>query len=189
MLVLVSYPAEPMKSPPPTNITPQDEPQPGAGSSPVSSDKKQLLRNQFYQYMHRRQLKKTKSRHLVLEYFLTLESGHHQTAESVYNSLADQGYKVGLATIYRTLNLMTAAKVLEQHSFQQNSTIYEINYPHMHHDHLICIDCGLIKEFEDHEIENRQLTISKALGFELEFHKLELFGKCLTPQCSHRTVS
>ena len=148
-------------------------------------DKKQLLRKKFQQFINHRQLKNTKSRQIVLEYFLTLKSGHHESAENVYKSLSKQGYKIGLATIYRAINLMTEAKVLEHHTFRQSSSVYEVNY--MHHDHLVCLDCGLIKEFEDSAIEARQLAISKTLGFQLEFHKLELFGKCLTPNCSQLT--
>lgn len=148
-------------------------------------DPNQLLQMKFQSFLESRHLKFTRSRKIILEYFLNLGSGTHQNVESIYKNLSAQGFKIGMATIYRTIHLMTECGILEQHAFQQSSGVYEVNYPHMHHDHLVCLDCGLIKEFEDLEIENRQLSIAKKLGFKLQSHKLELFGKCLTPHCIH----
>lgn len=120
-----------------------------------------------------------------MDHFLSLKKGHHESAESVYKNLNEQGHKMSLATIYRSINLLVEADILVQHSFHQSSWVYEINYPNMHHDHLVCLDCGEVKEFEDEQIEQRQILVANKLGFKLMFHKLELFGTCTIEDCPH----
>ncbi|MFZ2890456.1 Fur family transcriptional regulator, partial [Sulfuricurvum sp.] len=47
-----------------------------------------------------------------------------------------------------------------------------------HHDHLICTSCGIITEFVDEAIEERQQEISEALGFKMEEHSMQIYGLC-----------
>ncbi|RYZ84044.1 MAG: transcriptional repressor, partial [Proteobacteria bacterium] len=47
-----------------------------------------------------------------------------------------------------------------------------------HHDHLICLTCHKVIEFENEEIERLQEQVAKKLGFKLTKHSLELFGTC-----------
>ena len=140
-------------------------------------------------YFHNNLLKKTKTRVMVANYFIKLGESKHVSAEQVYYDLNDndKNAKVALATIYRCINLLVKAKVLIQHNFHNLNSVFELAYPFSHHDHLVCLDCGKIKEFEDELIEQQQLTIAKNLGFNLEFHKLELFGKCTLAQCEQKT--
>jgi Fur family transcriptional regulator, ferric uptake regulator len=59
---------------------------------------------------------------------------------------------------------------------------------HRHHDHLICTECGRIEEFHEERIEDLQVEIAKARGFELTSHDLRLMGVCAKCQRS-RTVA
>jgi Fur family transcriptional regulator, ferric uptake regulator len=63
--------------------------------------------------------------------------------------------------------------------------VFELNEG-THHDHLVCIDCGLVEEFFDGEIESRQQAIAKERGFKLQEHALALYGACTKENCPHR---
>ena len=56
----------------------------------------------------------------------------------------------------------------------------------MHHDHIICLDCGRIEEFLDDRIEELQEKAAQEKGFIVEGHKLNVYGRCKNgPSCQH----
>jgi Fur family ferric uptake transcriptional regulator len=63
--------------------------------------------------------------------------------------------------------------------------VFELNLG-AHHDHLVCLDCGLVEEFFDEEIEKRQQNIAAERGFKLAEHALSLYGNCTKENCPHR---
>jgi len=63
---------------------------------------------------------------------------------------------IGYATIYRTLKLLAESGLAEERRFENGFTRFEYKNPNAHHDHLICIDCGCIFEFENESIEALQ---------------------------------
>lgn len=127
-------------------------------------------------YLSRKQLKQTKQRRVVVSHFLQLDA--HVDAEDLYESVRSQGHNIGLATIYRTLNLLKDAGLVEQQSFADGRAVYEVLKPGNHHDHLVCTDCGVIVEFENDEIEDLQNQVALKHGFVLTSHRLELYGRC-----------
>ena len=127
-------------------------------------------------YLARNQLKQTKQRKTIVEYFLTLHS--HLDAEELHEAVRKDGHNIGLATIYRTLNLLTEAGLVEQKNFQDGKSLYEVILPNEHHDHLVCLDCGKVVEFENDEIERLQEVVAEQHGFELISHTLDMFGRC-----------
>ena len=127
-------------------------------------------------YLSRNQLKQTKQRKIVVSHFLNLDS--HVDAEDLYESVRSEGFNIGLATIYRTLNLLKDAGLVEQRSFADGRAVFEVLKPGNHHDHIVCIDCGRIVEFENEEIEALQKIEASKFGFVLTSHRLELYGRC-----------
>ncbi|ABR74327.1 transcriptional repressor [Actinobacillus succinogenes] len=101
----------------------------------------------------------------------------HFSAEDVYKLLLEQGEEIGLATVYRVLNQFDEAHILARHNFEGNKSVFELA-PLEHHDHIICVDCGKVFEFNDKVIEERQKEVSKEHGIRLESHSLYLYGKC-----------
>ena len=130
-------------------------------------------------YLSANDLKQTKQRRFIIERFLELED--HTDAETLYSIVREENTKIGLATIYRTLNLLHEAGLVLQHSFADGKAVFELDTPHAHHDHLICVSCGKVVEFENDEIEALQLSVANKYGYRLTSHKLELFGNC--PDC------
>ncbi|MEE9411770.1 MAG: ferric iron uptake transcriptional regulator [Methylococcales bacterium] len=107
-------------------------------------------------------------------------SERHVTAENVYKKLLDAGEEIGLATVYRVLTQFEAAGLVKRHHFDANNSVFELDDGH-HHDHLVCVKCGRVDEFEDEVIEKRQHEIVNKAGYQLTHHSHYLYGIC--PNC------
>lgn len=147
----------------------------------------QWVWDKLHAYLKKHNLKNTSSRNQIMDIFFERDSPGHVSVEYIFQALSQKGYRTGLATIYRALNLLVDAHILEQHNFHNKNAVYELKYPGTHHDHLVCLDCGLIKEFEDEDIEQRQESIAENLGFQLASHRHELFGRCMRKKCPSKT--
>lgn len=142
------------------------------------ADELQHAREELNDYLGRRGLKHTRQREMILEAFLA--SRGHITSEQLYESVRADHPEVGAATVYRTLKLLVDAGIANASTFNEGVTVYE--HQPRHHDHLICLGCGEIIEFECDEIEQKQLEIAREHGFRLTRHRLHLFGYCATCQ-------
>jgi Fur family ferric uptake transcriptional regulator len=142
------------------------------------SREKQVLRD----YISQKKLKFTEQRELILEALLSTKN--HVSAEELYQIVSQQNPLIGLATVYRTLNLLSECGLIQQRQFGDGQTRYELVQEH--HDHLICTKCRKIVEFENDEIENLQEQIAKQYGFVIQNHKHELYGLCLDCQTKER---
>lgn len=121
-------------------------------------------------------LKVTLPRIKILE-ILQSPDNQHISAEDVYKVLLDLGEEIGLATVYRVLNQFDDAGIVSRHHFEGGKSVFELS-GNTHHDHLVCLKCGKVVEFEDDMIENRQLEIAKENGIKLTNHSLYLYGEC-----------
>jgi Fur family ferric uptake transcriptional regulator len=112
----------------------------------------------------------------------------HMTAEDVYKFALQERIDVGLATVYRVLTQFEQAGILTRSHFESGKAVYELNEG-QHHDHLVCLDCGKVEEFFDHEIELRQKSIAHSKGFDLTDHALSLYAHCLNDKCQNKLTS
>lgn len=131
----------------------------------------------FESYLNKLGLRQTRQRRIILD--AVIQSPRHVDAETISKEAKKIDSSIGLATVYRTLNMMTDAKILVERHFNEQRACFEFADDDHHHDHLICNQCGAIVEFMDEEIENKQVEIAKKLGFSLKSHKMELFADCL----------
>lgn len=129
-------------------------------------------------------LKATLPRLKILEIFQN-SNVRHLTAEDVYRHLLQEELDIGLATVYRVLTQFEQAGLLSRSNFESGKAVFELNEG-THHDHLVCLDCGVVEEFYDAEIERRQQSIAKERGFELHEHALALYGSCRRENCPNR---
>ena len=136
----------------------------------------QRERERFQEHIQRHHLRNTRKRQLILEAFL--ESQGHITAEELYQKVRTRDASIGLATVYRTLNLLCEARLAEARNFGDGQTRYEIAREFEHHDHLICTRCGSIVEFTNCNIERLQEKVAREHGFTIYTHKLEIYGLC-----------
>lgn len=131
-------------------------------------------------YLSENKLKFTQQRKVILEAFLATED--HISAEELYEQLKGTNLGIGLATVYRTLNLLCSCGLAQQRQFGDRQSRYEHLADHSHHDHLVCQKCGKISEFENNHIEKLQEEVAKDKGYIIFTHKLELYGLC--SECS-----
>lgn len=126
------------------------------------------------EHLAKHHLKLTRQREHILNAFLRTE---HVTAEQMYRQLSKHDPHIGLATIYRTLNLFCEAGLAQARHFGSQTQYDNVSHKG-HHDHLICTGCGKIVEFENCDIERLQEEVARRNGFKIHTHKLELYGLC-----------
>ncbi len=126
--------------------------------------------------MEKRGLRSTDQRRLIVETFF--KAPNHISIEELLVQVRTQDPRVGYATVYRTLKLLTECGVAFERKFGDGLTRYELADEESHHDHLICVECGKIVEFEEPKIEDLQEKIASRYGFALKSHKHEMYGTC-----------
>lgn len=131
---------------------------------------------QFSEYVRRRGLKLTRQRSAILD--AILEANGHFSAEQLYDRMRRAGQGAGKATIYRTLELLAEGGFLEAHDFGTGQTCYEKILGRAHHDHMVCVGCGKVIEFQCEEIEALQDAMAKQHHFSPVSHSLKMFGHC-----------
>ena len=129
-------------------------------------------------------LKATLPRIKVLDIF-ERSKDKHLSAEDIYKQILNSGEDVGLATIYRVLTQFEQAGILVRHHFESGKAVFELNEK-THHDHIVCLQCGHVKEFCNNEIERLQEQVAENLGFKIIDHSLYISADCTKKPCSCR---
>lgn len=143
------------------------------GASASSYDE---VRERFRAYLATQNLRMTKQREELLS--SVFHAPRHFEAEDLIRTLRDRSGRVSRATVYRTLSLLEECGVLRKSLFGHNRHFYESVVGRHHHDHLVCIRCGRIQEFEEARIETLQEDVCRKYGFEMVDHVHEIFGAC-----------
>lgn len=127
-----------------------------------------------------RQHKMTPQRQIVLQIFLD-HPGEHLSAEDVHDILRTEKAEIGLATVYRTLELLSDLGILQKMEFGDGCSRYEVNDTdptRHHHHHLICTKCGKVEEFDEDLLETLEADIERKTGFRTLDHQVKFFGIC-----------
>jgi Fur family ferric uptake transcriptional regulator len=104
-------------------------------------------------------------------------SDEFRSAQEVHASLVAGGDKIGLATVYRTLQAMVDEEALDSLRTDDGEIVYR-RCSTGHHHHLVCRDCGRTVEVEGPAVERWADKVSAEHGFTDVSHTLELFGRC-----------
>jgi Fur family transcriptional regulator, ferric uptake regulator len=122
------------------------------------------LRKRIYDYIEQKGLRKTAQRDAIIE--AAFRTHEHYCAETLLEMARKIDPSVSRATVYRTLPLLVECGVLKELDLGRDEKFYDPNFvDHPHHNHLICVDCDKIVEFEDQNIELLEECISRRLGF------------------------
>ena len=122
-----------------------------------------------------RGLNRSSRRDLVVSTFLA--SNKHLSVDDLYDLVKKKSAGIGRTTVYRTLKLLERAG-LAQALVLKGETRFERELNRRHHDHFICSVCGAIFEFSSDEIEALQDEEARKIGFRIEGHKHQVFGRC-----------
>ena len=136
----------------------------------------QKLLNRFKEALTKEGLKYTPQRTAVLEEIIK-DKGHRES-EEIYLALKKSGQHVSRATVYRTMDILVNNGFARKMNLGDGRARYESKVNSPHHDHLVCMDCGLIVEFMDQQIEDLQDKIAIQYNFQLKRHIHQLFGLC-----------
>lgn len=147
---------------------------PGAREQAVQEDPREILKA----YISEHGLKSSRQREVIAEVFF--DSGGHLKVEELLERVREVDPRIGQATVYRTMKLLTKCGLAQPRQFGDGHTRYEpaVQGEEEHHDHLICTACGKIVEFVDSRIERLQDKVASEHGFEVTHHKMELYGLC-----------
>jgi Fur family ferric uptake transcriptional regulator len=145
-------------------------------TSPSAAEHQAHLRGLLEAYMAKKGLRSTEQRRLIVNEFFKAPA--HITIEELLAQVRAIDPRVGYATVYRTLKLFVECGVAHERRFNDGVTRYEIANEDEHHDHLICVECGAITEFEEPAIERLQEEIAARYSFSVRSHKHELYGVC-----------
>lgn len=122
--------------------------------------------------------KLTPQRKIIVKSLLENANGH-LSAEDLYGIVKRKHPEIGLATVYRSLELLADLGVLQKMDFGDGRSRYEFNDDEVHHHHhLICLSCGEVQEFEDDLLETLETAISRKSQFRITDHQLKFYGYC-----------
>lgn len=132
-------------------------------------------------------LKVTNQRIAILE-VLEDRPGEHLTAEEIYGFVKEKYPDIGLATVYRTIQMLSELEVIDKLNLDDGFVRYEIGRQadegRHHHHHLVCLGCHSVFTFEDDLLEVLEERIQDSVGFKVVDHEVKLYGYC--KQCLNK---
>lgn len=130
-------------------------------------------------YMESNGLRLTAQRRAIITAAFT--TTEHYTAEELLERARKINRSVSRATVYRTLPVLVKTGLLRELDLGRDYTYYDPNYAnHPHHNHIICLDCSKIIEFEDYCLDVRESVVAKGLGFSPDVVRLRIEAHCDT---------
>jgi Fur family ferric uptake transcriptional regulator len=96
----------------------------------------------------------------------------------MYIQMKNKNYRVSRATLYNTLDLLIASRLIRRHQFGKAQAQYEKSFHNKQHDHLVCNSCQEVLEFCDPRIQEIKNFIEENLHFKINRHALNFYGIC-----------
>lgn len=126
--------------------------------------------------LRRKGYRLTPQREAVIKILLE-NPNQHLAAEDIYAMVRKTHPEIGMATVYRTLDLLSNEKIINQLNFEEGYSRYELE-SQAHHHHLVCLKCGKIIEFNDHLLERVEEALAAEYQFQIVGHLLKFYGYC-----------
>jgi Fur family ferric uptake transcriptional regulator len=128
--------------------------------------------------LHTSRYKHTPQRQSILQ-VLEDHGDLHLSAEEIYEILREKPEDIGLATVYRTLELFLELNILHKVDFDDGRSRYELasNQRHRHH-HLVCLTCGQVIEVKEDLLNQLEEIIEQENGFLVLDHAVKFYGYC-----------
>ena len=130
----------------------------------------------FGRYLREQGLPVTQQREAVAE--VVFSSSEHLSVDDIEQQLRKAGQRIGKATIYRTLDLLVESHLAEEHDFGEGFRRFEPVTDALPHEHLVCVRCGSVQEFQNERLERMIPLIADEFQFLHQRHRVEIFGVC-----------
>jgi Fur family ferric uptake transcriptional regulator len=102
-----------------------------------------------------------------------------RSAQEIFDGLRDEGRAVGIASVYRVLDLLVSLGLVQRLDLGGGVARYEPAMPGgEHHHHVVCVDCGEVRPFEDPGLERALAAAATGADFEVDGHDVVLWGRC-----------
>ena len=137
--------------------------------------------------LHAKSYKLTPQREATLTVLLEREEDH-LSAEEVYLLVKEKAPEIGLATVYRTLELLSELKIVDKINFGDGVSRYDLRkegVEHFHH-HLVCMECGAVEEIIEDLLSDVEKIVEDEWEFQVKDHRLTFHGIC--KQCQKAAV-
>lgn len=139
----------------------------------------------FRRYLRERRLPVTHQREAVAA--AVFYADRHVSVPEIEQLLVGRRVQVGKATVYRTLELLVKAGLLQEHDFGEGFKRYEPLAARGYHEHLICVRCGRVEEFATERVERMSTAIAEEHGYLHHHHRWEIYGECR--ECRRREAA
>ena len=130
----------------------------------------------FQEYLSRQGLNLTHQREEILR--CLMEADRHLGVEEVYERVRRKDRTIGRATVFRTVRLLQECGLVAEVGAANGRSKFELKADRPHHDHMICVECGRIMEFQSPMMERFQDEAIRRHGFVALWHRHEIFGRC-----------
>lgn len=135
------------------------------------------VRARLEEYSRRKGLRKTAQREAVIKAVFARDE--HFTADELFARVRASNGETSRATVYRTLALLVECDLLREIDLGDNQTTYDPNFlDKPAHNHLVCIDCGRVVEFEDDGVVATHEEAARRLGFKARRQTLKIEATC-----------
>ncbi|GEM04459.1 ferric uptake regulation protein [Halolactibacillus miurensis] len=129
--------------------------------------------------LHAESYKLTPQREATVRVLLEREEDH-LSAEDIYLLVKEKAPEIGLATVYRTLELLSELKIVDKINFGDGVSRYDLRKEgaaHFHH-HLVCMECGTVEEIVEDLLEDVEKKVEDQWQFQVKDHRLTFHGIC-----------
>ena len=101
------------------------------------------------------------------------------SAQEIHDSLSQSGRAVGIASVYRVLDVLSELRLAQRVDVGDGIARFEPALPDGdHHHHVVCDDCGKVEPFSDSSLETAIARASEQLGYSVDAHEVVLRGEC-----------
>ncbi len=136
------------------------------------------LMNKYERILSENNYKLTSQRRDILKVLIENREKHF-SADRLYQEVQDINSDIGLATIYRNLEIFCELGIVHMLEFESKFKHYElVDFEAEHHHHLICLNCDKILEFSDEDLEEFERRLEKEYSFTTVDHHLKFYGYC-----------
>ena len=135
------------------------------------------IRAKLDEFIRRKGLRRTIQREQIAN--IVFSRDEHFTAEELFERVRKVDSETSRATVYRTLGMLVEADLLRQIDLGENQVTYDPNFlDKPSHNHLVCIDCRRVVEFEDEHVDILTECVSRRLGFKAMRQSVKIEASC-----------
>ncbi len=135
------------------------------------------IKEKLDEFITRKGLRRTTQRERIVK--VAFSRDEHFTAEELYDRVKKTDGETSRATVYRTLGMLVEADLLRQIDLGESQISYDPNFHDKpSHNHLVCIDCGRVVEFEDAEVDSQMECVTRRLGFKTMRQSIKIEANC-----------